>query len=266
MDSRTHWLLTPSYWNRKCKRSPSISLTFTTRHLNLRKSIAVLLISIRKTLMTCRQSTECHGDLGPVTSVNFTGFFLPTLHFAVEQITQGRLWGGSGFHPWHFCLNQKCFPEVKVWMTHMLCVDHTYNLNTSVLYEVGCLQRGQMFIKCGFSSWPPKGMLLGTLNSLFWCPGHSLFFLSKPAHWKASDDSLNKRSLPRLYMSFWRGQSQKQNKPRASSEVLSINKPGLCVSGTGRSLTAIALEIELRRPDPHNPWLQASPARNCSNY
>ena len=78
-------------------------------------------------------------------SVDFPWFFLSTQHITVEQIAERRLWKGSGVHSWHFFLNQKCFSEVKVWVTHMLCVDHTYNVKTSVLYETEPLQSCRMF-------------------------------------------------------------------------------------------------------------------------
>lgn len=63
MDSRSHWLDTFGLE----QKSPSGSLTFTLCHLSCGKSIIAWLISIRKREMTCRLSTESHGDLGPAS-------------------------------------------------------------------------------------------------------------------------------------------------------------------------------------------------------
>lgn len=130
----------------KMQEKPSSSLTFTICRLSLRKSIVALLISIRKSELTLRLSIECRANPGPASDLQliFLGSSL-SQHITVEQIAEEkplkRKWGSL----LALFLTKSAFHRVKVWVTHTLCVNHTYNIRTSVLYETEPLQSCRMF-------------------------------------------------------------------------------------------------------------------------
>ena len=196
-----------------------------------------------------------------MTSVDFTWFFLSTQHIRVEQIAERRHWKGSGVHSWHFFLNQKCFSEVKVWGKHMLCVDHTYNVNASVLYETEPLQSCRMF---RIWLWRP-----GFLRACFWhlkCPlliPRTLTLLAfRLAQRKASDYSLNKLALPKLLYVLLEG-TKSETKWMKCQWWGFRNQWARPLCWGVRALTASALE-SLVGWTPTTPTPQASPAGSCS--